>query len=186
MPRPLRDAAAGHHHVVVGATGPETYYRSRDDRVTWLRMFIRNLDRFGWACVSFCEMTTHVHAIVETPDESLPIGMHRLNTMYGQYLNGVHGRKGALVRARYWSAHITTNAQMLAAFSYVALNPVRAHACARPEEWPWSSFATSCGLTGDFPFVDATIVCSLLDAGDEPAGALLDLVGFGRKLPELS
>lgn len=179
MPRPPRDAAPGYHHLVVGATGPGPYYLDAEDRLTWLRTFVRTLERFEWTCVIFCELTTHVHALVEIPDESLPIGMHRLNSAYGKYFNDVHGRKGALLRARYWSTRMKTNGQLLAAFAYIALNPVRAYLCERPEQWPWSSFATSCSLTQAFPFVDASVVCSLLGVKDAPAEALLGLVGFG-------
>jgi REP element-mobilizing transposase RayT len=168
----------GHHHLVVGATGPGAYFLDADDRLTWLRLFVRMLEEFEWTCVSFCQLTTHVHALVEVRDESLPAAMHRLNTAYGKYFNDAHGRKGALVRARYWSTRMETNGQLLTAFAYIALNPVRAQLCARPEYWAWSSFATSCALANAFPFVDASIVCSLLGAEDAPAGALLNLVGF--------
>jgi hypothetical protein len=66
----------------------------------------------------------------------------------------------------------------LAAFRYVALNPVRAGICERPEEWFWSSFATSCGLANTFPFVDSAPVHGLLDPAErDVAGALLGLVG---------
>jgi putative transposase len=186
MPRPLRDAAPGYHHLVVGATGPGPYYLDADDRLTWLRMFVRTLDRFDWTCVSFCQLSTHVHALVDIQSESLPLGMHRLNTAYGQYFNGAHGRKGALLRSRYWSTRMKTNGQLLAAFAYIAVNPVRAYLCERPEEWPWSSFATSCSLTQAFPFVDASAVCSLLGAEDAPAEALLGLAGFGPRGGELA
>jgi REP element-mobilizing transposase RayT len=168
----------GLHHLVVGATGPGPYFRDPDDRLIWLRLFVRVLETFEWTCVSFCQLTTHVHALVDVPDESLPAAMHRLNTAYGKYFNDAHGRKGALVRARYWSTRMETNGHLLAAFAYIALNPVRAHLCARPEDWSWSSFATSCSLATAFPFVDASLACSLLDAEDAPAGALLNLVGF--------
>jgi putative transposase len=180
MPRPPRDSEPGHHHVVMGATGPGPYYLDTADRLTWVRMFVGTLQRFEWRCVGFCQLTTHVHALVDIPDESLPHGMQRLNSAYGKYFNDMHGRKGALLRTRYWSTRMKTHGQLLAAFAYIALNPLRARLCTRPEEWPWSSFATSCLLTDAFPFVDASLVCSLLRAETAPAEALLDLVGYGQ------
>jgi hypothetical protein len=49
--------------------------------------------------------------------------------------------------------------------------------CERPEDWRWSSFATSCGLAESFPFVDASRILSLLDASPTaPAQALIALV----------
>ena len=83
-------------------------------------------------------MTTHLHVILDVPDESLPVGMHYLNSAYGKEFNERHGRIGNLVRARYWSKRITTDTQLLAAFRYAARNPVRASLCERAEDWRWS------------------------------------------------
>jgi putative transposase len=143
----------------------------------WLRRFVRALHRFDWKCLAVCLMTTHVHALLETPDESLPAGMHWLNGGYGKAFNDEHERIGNLVRARYWSKRVQDDAQLIAAFRYIARNPFRAGLCERPEDWPWSSFATSCGLADAFPFVDASRVVSLLGAPPAlPGQVLLALV----------
>jgi REP-associated tyrosine transposase len=173
----LRDAAPGVHHVVVGATGPSPYFIDEIDRLDWVRRFVRMLDRFEWTCIAFCLMTTHVHAVLDIPDESLPLGMHALNMPYGKRFNVRHDRVGNLLRARYWSTRLKDDDQLLAAFRYTARNPSRAGMCPSPESWRWSSFATSCGLTQTFPFVDATRVLSLLGSPPVlPAQALLPLV----------
>lgn len=172
-----RDNEPGIHHVVVRATGPSEYYVDHIDRLDWLRRFVRILERYSWTCLLVCQMTTHVHAILDVPNRSLSVGMQRLNGGYGREFNGRHGRSGNLVGARFWSKRSTTNEQLLAAFRYAALNPVRADMCERPEEWFWSSFATSCGLATTFPYVDATHVLSLLHATpSEARQALLALV----------
>jgi putative transposase len=172
-----RDNAPGIHHVIVSATGPSEYYVDHIDRLDWLRRFIRIVDRYAWRCLIFCEMTTHVHMLVDVPDWSLSEGMQRLNCGYGREFNGRHERCGNLVRSRFWSERKVTDNQVLAAFRYVALNPVRAGICERPEEWFWSSLATSCELATTFSFVDATPVTSLLDpTGKDTAAALLWLV----------
>jgi REP-associated tyrosine transposase len=172
-----RDSEPGIHHVIVGATGPIAYYTDHIDRLDWLRRFIRILDRHGWKCLLVCQMTTHVHALVDVPDQSLPEGMQRLNGGYGKEFNGRHDRRGALIRRRFWSTRIMSDEQLLAAFRYAALNPVRAGLCDRAEEWFWSSFATSCGLAHTFPFVDASEVLSVLHATPaDSASALRALV----------
>jgi putative transposase len=176
MAQKPRDTEPGIHHFVVGATGPSDYYRDHIDRLDWLRRFIRTLDRYGWSCLLFCQMTTHVHALVDVPDRSLSEGMQRLNGGYGREFNERHGRSGALIRRRFWSTRMQSEEQLLAAFRYAALNPVRARMCGRAEEWYWSSVATSCGLATTFPFVDTTAVMSALRATtDDFARALLAL-----------
>jgi putative transposase len=177
VPRPPRDSTPGIHHVTVGATGPSAYFIDDVDRIDWTRRLVRTLDRFEWRCLALCQMTTHVHALLEIPDESLPIGMHWLNTGYGKAFNDEHERLGNLLRTRYWSTRMQDDAQLIAAFRYVARNPFRAGLCARAEDWPWSSFATSCGLAQAFPFVDASRVTSLLGVPPAlPGQVLLALV----------
>ncbi len=173
-----RDNAPGIHHVIVKTAGPIDYFVDHIDRLDWLRRFIRVLDRYAWGCLLMCQMNTHVHTIVDVPDWSLSDGMQRLNCGYGKEYNARHDRSGNLVGARFWSERKTTNEALIAAFRYVALNPVRAGICERAEEWFWSSFATSCGLATTFPFADVAHVLAALDASpeDSPA-ALLGLVG---------
>ena len=164
--------------MIVQATGPSPYYVDHIDRLDWLRRFIRTLDRYAWTCLIVCQMTTHVHTLVDVPDRSLSEGMQRLNCGYGKEFNARHERRGNLVGQRFWSSRCTTEEALLARFRYIALNPVEAGVCERAEEWFWSSFATSCGLANTFPFVDATPVSGLLDPdGRDIAGTLLGLIG---------
>ena len=173
-----RDVEPGIHHVTVGATGPSEYYKDHIDRLDWLRRFIRVLERFEWKCLIVCQMTTHVHVLVDIRDRSLSNGMHRLNCGYGKEFNARHDRRGALIRRRFWSKRMRSETQLVAAYRYIALNPVRAEICERAEEWYWSSFATSCGLATTFPFVDPTPVMAALNASHADGGqALLGLAG---------
>lgn len=179
MPRPLRDASPGVHHVTVGATGYEAYFGDANDRMLWLRRLVLVLDRYRWTCVLMCQLTTHVHLIVDIPDNSLPRGMHALNSVYSRDFNADHGRRGYLIRARYWSKQIRSDAQLLLTYRYGARNPVRAGECARCEEWRYSSVATSCGLTNDYPFVDATRVLHQFGRPPDAARALLAYLAAG-------
>ena len=173
-----RDGAPGIHHVIVKSAGPIEYYTDHIDRLDWLRRFVRVLDRYGWKCIVFCQMTTHAHMLVDVPDWSLSTGMQRLSCGYGKEFNARHDRSGALLGKRFWSAHKTEVEAVVAAFQYIVLNPVRAGICDRAEEWYWSSFATSCGLASIFPFVDASaVVAALATAPEDTSAALLALVG---------
>ena len=160
MPAKPRDSAPGIHHVWVNATSHWQYYLDDVDRMTWIRLLIRLRDRLDWRVLAFCQMTTHVHALLDVANDSLPPGMEYLNREYSKDFNARHGRHGHLVRKRYGSRRVQGQADLLGAYAYVVLNPVRAGACDRPEDWRWSSYATTIGLTGDFPVVDAALVLS--------------------------
>lgn len=158
VPRSHRDQGPGFFHIGVSAAGSANYFRDDVDHVTWTRDFVRVLDRYGWSCTALCQMSTHWHALVEVPDESLSAGMHFLNCRYSRRFNARHDRVGYLVRDRFWSRRKPDESALLEAYRYVVSNPVEAGAVSRPEDWFWSSYATTLGLADTFPFVDAAIV----------------------------
>ena len=166
MPPPPRDTAPGLRHVWVNATGNERYYIDNDDRLTWVRLLAKVLDRFDWRCVAFCQLSTHVHLIVSVPDTSLPLGMKELNMAYSSDFNARHERVGQFVRRRYGSRRIVDGRDLVATYAYVVLNPVVAGLCPRPDDWRWSSYGTTLRISDDFPFVDASL--AIAEAGGSP------------------
>lgn len=150
----------------VNATGNEQYYVDNVDRIVWIQLVVQVLDRFGWNCVAFCQLSTHVHLIIDVPDSSLPLGMKQLNMGYSRDFNRRHDRVGQFVRRRYGSRRIVDGRDLVATYAYVVLNPVVAGLCPRPEDWRWSSYATALRISGDFPFVDAALVVA--EAGGSP------------------
>ena len=181
MPRRPRDIAPGYHHVWVNATGGSEYFIDGIDRIAWIRSFLRVLNRMGWTCPGFCQMTTHVHALVSTPDRSLPLGMRDLNREYSYEFNIRHDRIGTFLRKRYGSRRIAGGKDLLATYAYVVLNPVVEGLCVRPEDWHWSSYRTTAGFSNDFPFVDAADV--IAEAGGSVEGLRRFLEAILRTCP---
>jgi len=157
MPSPPRDTAPGLRHVWVNATGNERYYVDDQDRIVWIRLLAGVLDRFGWRCPAFCQLSTHVHLIVDVPDTSLPVGMKQLNMAYSKDFNARHDRVGQFVRSRYGSRRVVDGRDLVATYAYVVLNPVLAGLCPRPEDWRWSSYGTTLRISDDFPFIDSSL-----------------------------
>jgi len=155
MPRSPRDLAPGIQHVGVSAAGAAPYFLDDLDRSIWMRLFVSTVSSYRWRCLAVCLLSTHWHAIVETPDSSLAQGMHRLVGGYSRRFNDRHGRTGYLVRGRYWSRRKDSPEALLEAFRYVARNPVEAGIVSSPEDWRWSSFGATVGVSDMFDFVDA-------------------------------
>jgi putative transposase len=155
MPRPPRDLAPGIRHLGVSAAGSAHYFEDDLDRAIWLRLFVATLQRYEWRCIAVCLMSTHWHAMVDVPARSLPDGMHLLVGGYTKRFNGRRARSGYLVRGRYWAARKDAPAEVLAAFRYVARNPIEAGIVERAEDWRWSSYGTTIGVSEMFAFVDA-------------------------------
>ena len=173
MPTKTRDQSKGTHHAWVNATGNWVYYVDEVDRLAWIRRLVQVLARYDWTCLAFCQMTTHVHLLVTVPAGSLAIGMRDLNLEYSKDFNARHGRVGSFIRKRYGSRRTEGGTDLLGTYAYVVLNPVREGMCPRAEDWRWSSYATTLGISNDFPFVDASTV---LDELDGSPAALRDFV----------
>ena len=103
-------------------------------------------------------MGTHYHLVLDVAAGVLPRGMHSLNFRYASHFNYRHAMKGHVQGRRYGARRLTDEADLLEAFKYVARNPVEAFLCAKPEDWPWSSYAGTIGLTEPASFVDPSLV----------------------------
>ena len=158
MPRRQRDVGEGIHHAWVNATGGSPYFADEQDRATWIRYLVRALDAHDSRCVAFCQMTTHVHVLLEVGTDVLPPLMRDLNREYAKEFNARHDRAGVLDRKRYGSRRVSSDDDLLGAYAYVVLNPVRDGMCQRAEDWPWSSYATTAGFDSSYPFVDGRVV----------------------------
>lgn len=163
----LRDAGPGIHHVWVNATGNEVYFTDEIDRMMWVRELVSVAAKYELKCLAFCQLTSHVHLLVDAPTNSLSVAMQRLNRGYSRRFNLRHDRDGQFVRRRYGNRRIEGAADLLGTYAYVVLNAVKAGLCPRAEDWRWSSFATTLGISNDYLFVDASIV--LAEVGGDPA-----------------
>jgi hypothetical protein len=85
--------------------------------------------------------------------------MQALHGWYAQGFNKRYGRTGHVFEGRFGSVPVTTDEQLWTTTAYIALNPVTAGLCPRPELWPWSSHRAT--LAGIHPaWLDAARLCS--------------------------
>src|SRR5947209_18277680 len=106
MTTTVRDSLPGIHHVWINATGHEAYFVDEVDRMTWIRDLVSAAARHELKCLAFCQVTTHVHLLVDAPTGSLSPAMQRLNCTYSRRFNIRHGRVGQFVRRRYGNRRI--------------------------------------------------------------------------------
>jgi hypothetical protein len=122
-------------------------------------------------------MDNHVHLLIETVKPNLWLGMHRLHGDYARYFNERHRRDGHLFQDRYGSKRIGNDAQLLMAAMYVALNPVAAGLCERPDGWRWSSHAAM-AAGEEPPWLRPDRLFAVLGAaGGDPRRRYAELVG---------
>ena len=114
-------------------------------------------------------MTTHYHLLVRAPDGDLARGMQRLNGNYAAGFNRRHGEEGHVFFRRYHALLVERESHLLELCRYLALNPVRAGLCDRPEQWRWSSYAAMMGKTPRPPFLTAEWLLALFGSKPERA-----------------
>jgi REP element-mobilizing transposase RayT len=162
MPRPTRiDIAGATYHIAALAVEKERVFREPADRRRLLALLEAIAECYQWSCGAYCLMGTHFHLIVNTPAPTLSRGMQHLCGSYAGWFNWKYGRRGHLFGRRFGSVLIVSDEHLLEAHRYVALNPVRAGLCRRPESWRWGSFRALAGLEAGPRFLDIDDVLDL-------------------------
>lgn len=190
MARPHRLQFPGAvYHAFAHATDGCVLFREHSDFEIFLGGLATVLHRHGWLCHSYCLMTNHYHAVVQTPAGDVAAGMKRLNGCYAQGFNRRHGRKGHLFGDRYGSVHVTSTEQLKQEVRYVDLNPVEAGIRADPAEWEWSSHAALFAETPPRVSVPTASVLRYFGPAPEPAlrrYRAFVLAGIGAAVDERS
>ncbi len=148
MARPLRiefpDAV---YHVTSRGNAREAVFVSDRDRACFLDLLGEVVERFGWRCHAYCLMDNHFHLLAQTPTPNLGRGMRHLNGVYTQRFNWAHERVGHVFQGRYKAILVERDAYLLELCRYVVLNPVRAGMRRRADDWRWSSYRATAGLS---------------------------------------
>jgi len=163
MPRTARVVIPGcTHHVTQRGNNRQDVFFVDSDREVFLQYLREAAERFALQVEGYCLMTNHIHLVV-TPkrEDSLAEALKRVNQLYAQYVNRLHGRSGHLWENRFFSCPLDQE-HVWRVLVYVERNPVRARLCRKAWTWQWSSAAAHCG-------------------GEDPWG-LLDLASWKRDM----
>jgi REP element-mobilizing transposase RayT len=166
--RDLRAIDPDHrYHVVSKGNNGEPIVRDGID----YELFCRDLDRVAtkylWKVWAWVLMPNHFHLVLETLPGALSAGMRDLNGNNGRRMNRRHGREGHLVKNRFFSLMLESEAHEIAAVAYVARNPVKAGLCRNAADWPYGSFRGTLGLDPAPPWLAVSTVLDRFDPRGE-------------------
>jgi putative transposase len=129
------------HHVTQRGNRRERIFLEPGDEQIYLDLMSAQLKRHAVECWAYCLMPNHVHFILTPSDEiGLARAVGEAHRRYTAYISTRGRWTGHLFQARFASVAMD-EPHLMAAFRYVALNPVKANLVARAEDWPWSSAA---------------------------------------------
>jgi putative transposase len=177
MARQARIEYSGaHHHVMSRGNDGMMIFREDDDRELSL-MLLGEVVRFRWILDDYALMGNHYRLSITTPECTLSTGMHRLLGRYAQRFNKKFRRRGHLFQDRFKSVLVEDEFYALEVSRYIALNPVQAGLCDRPEDWRWSSYRARVGLAAAPSWLTLGPLMSQLGSTlDEQRKAYLDFV----------
>ena len=164
---------SGAYHVTLRSAGPIPMFVDDVDNTHFCNLLARIAKKLLWAVRAFCLMPTHYHLVVETPENTLQLGMQSLNGNFANGYNRRRGRKGHLKGRRYGATPVMTDEHMMEVIRYIARNPVRAGLCERPRDWYWGSYRGLAGYDAGFSFVDDAPVLAYFGGVHEDAQAEL-------------
>jgi putative transposase len=146
MPRRPRRLYEGIYHLAACGSDTRYLFVCDDDREDFLERLAVVCGQFELALLSYVLMGSHYHALLRIPDARLSQALQRLHTEYSRWHNRRQGRSAHLFRAHAMTREIESDAQLVAACRYLALNPVEAGLVEDPLDWPWSSARAHAGL----------------------------------------
>lgn len=148
MTRPLRIEYAGAlYHVTARGNARASIFKDDGDRKTFLATLGKVVARYNWLCHAYCLMGNHYHLLIETPESNLSRGMRQLNGIYTQAFNRRHRRVGHVLQGRFKAILVDKDSYLLELSRYIVLNPVRAKMVKQPNNYAWSSYRATAGLS---------------------------------------
>ena len=129
-----------HHITQRGNRRQETFFCD-EDYEAYISLMAEWCDRLGVEIWFYCLMPNHVHLIaVPQSEDGLRRAIGEAHRRYTRRINFREEWRGHLWQGRFTS-FVMDNKHLLAAVRYVAMNPVKAGLCKRPEQYRWSSAA---------------------------------------------
>lgn len=156
------------YHITQRAPGRELVFVEDSDYLKLLSLLKKTTKEFNLDLFCFSLLPNHLHLLLKINEKNLSEAMKYLFQGYAIYYNWRYKRKGHVFCGRFRSSLCNSDAYLLAASSYIHLNPYKAGLTENFEDYRWSSLQ----LYLENPkksFVNSNEILLLLDAAEEKA-----------------
>lgn len=126
-------------HVMTRGNERRRTFRSDRDYRHFLSLLGEAVERFRWILYTYALMPNHIHLLLKLTEETFSIGMQWLDAEYAKYFNRRYARVGHFFQGPPRAPLVDEDTYFLTLLRYIALNPVEANLCARPEDYQWSA-----------------------------------------------
>jgi hypothetical protein len=135
------------YHVWANAVSGHALFRDDVDKDVGLAFLREEVELSSWTCLAYVLMSTHYHVLLRPRKATLSSGFLRFNLRYAQHFNKRHDLRGHVFARRFESKVVEGPFGQLEVSRYIALNPTKAKMCDWPEDYPWSSYGATAGLS---------------------------------------
>ena len=157
------------YHVIQRGSSKEQVFKRNGDKLFFLEELQEYKRIMDFKLFGYVIMDSHYHLALQTMSSPLQKIMHRVNNRYSKYYNAAHERTGSVFQGRYRAFPVLDESYLLGLLRYIHQNPVKAGACARVQDYPWSSdiFYRSGSHEGNF--VDTDLILGIFSPVRERA-----------------
>jgi REP element-mobilizing transposase RayT len=127
--------AGATYHVSAQVNRGAFDIRSKADKELLRDVVAKVQERHPFELVNFSFMDTHFHFLIKPEIESLSVIMGVLLCTFTKRWNLMHGKKGHLWRARFFSRIVESENDFLEVMRYIDNNPVKAHIVSNARKW---------------------------------------------------
>ena len=140
MPRERRKKSCNDVYHIVSKGNSKIYILQSDiDKRRYLSLMKNKKDKYGVKIYAYCIMSNHVHILLKSGYESLPLYMKEVNQEYAVYYNVKYDKKGHVFQSRYYSSCVENEEYLLCCIRYIHNNPVKASLVKSITDYPFSS-----------------------------------------------
>lgn len=136
-----QSAQGTYYHLYNRGNRKKDIFLDEKDYKFYLRKLAEAGKKYGFAIISYCLMSKHLHLIVRQNKEYPPAKfISSIHTSYATVFNKKYKTAGHLFQDRFKQKIIEDDDYMKNLIAYVHLNPVKAGICKFPKEYKWSSY----------------------------------------------
>lgn len=136
-------------HITARGNHRNDIFRDQEDFQIYLGLIKEALEFYNgeFEVYAYCLMDNHVHLLVKCKEKHISMFISRIHSLYAKIFNKKYRYIGYLFQNRYFTEVIENDSQFLSTCRYIHLNPIRAKMVGKPEEYEWSSYSMTIGLS---------------------------------------
>ncbi len=149
-------------HITQRAAGKDLCFVEDDDFLCMLGFLKDSAKKHDYEIYAFCLMGNHIHLLLQPHRENLQVAMRDLFSRYAMRFNRKYERRGHLFGGPYRQAICLDESYLIAASTYIHLNPVKADIVNDSRDYRWSSVRLFVDDSEKMSFVNASFILQIL------------------------